>query len=447
MMVRSDHLGVTSVIRELILDPASYECMLNFLHASSWSLEKVRSRWYEILRDSGVIYRVNGRAVIVGDGVKQSKEGFYIPGTKKLHQESEDSSKAEYIYGHLFGAVGVVIGTKLKHFCVPLKINIQDGLRAASSWNGSGISSSTHVVQMIESGGEVSKILGPVIYLLDRYFLSVPALKRLSDINSDGGDIVIVTKAKINCRAYEKPVVKPGAKGRKPKKGKKHVLENYFKHGKFLSAKASMYGKDNQDVQYCCKNFLWGNGLYQELRFVMVKYNGMKSILVTTDTNMDPITVIELYSQRFSIENFFREYKQQAGGFGYHFWTKHISKLNHYAKTTEPDRLEKVTNENSRQRILATIKAIEGFVLFGSISFGIIQMIALDETVDGEVSQGRYLRTRSQIKVSEATVRRFLQKKLFALMMLHPTSLITINIRKHQKVESGSYISENSNVA
>ena len=32
-----------------------------------------------------------------------------MPGVKKLHQDSEDSSKGEYIFGHLFGAVGAVI--------------------------------------------------------------------------------------------------------------------------------------------------------------------------------------------------------------------------------------------------------------------------------------------------------------------------------------------------
>jgi len=33
--------------------------------------------------------------ILVGDGVKQAKESRKMPGIKKLHQESENSSKNE----------------------------------------------------------------------------------------------------------------------------------------------------------------------------------------------------------------------------------------------------------------------------------------------------------------------------------------------------------------
>lgn len=41
-MLRSDKLGVTSVIRDLALAPGSYDTMLHFFRASSWSLEDIR---------------------------------------------------------------------------------------------------------------------------------------------------------------------------------------------------------------------------------------------------------------------------------------------------------------------------------------------------------------------------------------------------------------------
>ncbi|MCF2941945.1 hypothetical protein L1N85_26885 [Paenibacillus alkaliterrae] len=44
--------------------------------------------------------------------MKQTKEARWMPGVKKLHQESENSSKSDYIFGHLFGAVGFLAGTK-----------------------------------------------------------------------------------------------------------------------------------------------------------------------------------------------------------------------------------------------------------------------------------------------------------------------------------------------
>ena len=83
-----------------------------------------------------------------------------MPGVKKLHQESEDSSKGEYIFGHMFGAIGVLIGTKQHHLCLPLHMSIQDGLRDAAGWENSGISAESHVVQIIRNAYDAARTLG-----------------------------------------------------------------------------------------------------------------------------------------------------------------------------------------------------------------------------------------------------------------------------------------------
>ncbi len=69
-----------------------------------------------------------------------------MPGVKKLFQESEDSSKPEYIFGHMFGGLGILAGSLSKWFCIPLRFNIQDGLRQTFGWAGASVSLSTHVV-------------------------------------------------------------------------------------------------------------------------------------------------------------------------------------------------------------------------------------------------------------------------------------------------------------
>ncbi len=69
---------------------------------------------------------------------------------------------------------------------------------------------STHVVQMVENGFHAAQAFGDSILLLDRYFLSVPALKKLAEL--DCGSAVrmeLVTKAKKSCCAYEKPAGLP----------------------------------------------------------------------------------------------------------------------------------------------------------------------------------------------------------------------------------------------
>lgn len=57
--------------------------------------------------------------------------------------------------------------------------------------------------------------------------------------------------------------------------------------------------------------------LYQNLSFVRVKYNSKEYILVSTDLNLAPTSIIKLYSYRFKIECTFRELKQVIGGFIY----------------------------------------------------------------------------------------------------------------------------------
>ena len=55
---------------------------------------------------------------------------------------------------------------------------------------------------------------------LDRYFLTVPALKKLGALNSSGDvRMEIITKAKKSCTAFEKPSSRRPGRGRPPKKG------------------------------------------------------------------------------------------------------------------------------------------------------------------------------------------------------------------------------------
>ena len=104
-MVRGDHLGVTSIIRGLGLHGEQYERLIHFFRSTAYSLEELRKTWYRIIAKSGLLFKVNGRNLILGDGTKTSKEGRYMPGVKKLYQESENSAKPQYIFGHMFGGI------------------------------------------------------------------------------------------------------------------------------------------------------------------------------------------------------------------------------------------------------------------------------------------------------------------------------------------------------
>ena len=440
-MLRSDKLGVTSIIRDLSLAPECYEPLIHFFRSAAWETDTIRQTWWKLLAKRAPIYRVKKRCILIGDGVKQSKEAFYMAGVKKLMQESENSSKPRFMFGHMFGAVGILIGRKGSKFCTPLKMNIQDGLRAAASWNGSGISPDSHVVQMIQNGCTASKVFGTAYLLLDRYFLSVTALQKLKEHNTTNAPRVdVITKAKSNCTAYRKPHTSRRRKRGRPRlKGTSvHVAKLFTERAsRFTKANVYMYG-EKQEVSYYCTDLLWGQKLYQELRFVLVQFNGSKSILVSTDLALSPKRIIELYAYRFSIEELFREFKQQIGGFAYHFWSKAVPKLNHFSKKEDPDLLETIVDDHRKNLILGNIKAIEGFVLFGSIAMGLLQLIALDGRSGGSAQKLRYLRTASRQCPSEGTVMYYARKNIYSLLLKYPDSFITRFIRERQEEHGGS---------
>lgn len=98
-MIRTDHLGITSVIRDLCLDGRPYTVMNSFFRADSWNVKGIFQKWCEILVKYAPLMRDDdGSVIIAGDGIKISKEARYMPGVKKHRQDSENSGKAEYIF-------------------------------------------------------------------------------------------------------------------------------------------------------------------------------------------------------------------------------------------------------------------------------------------------------------------------------------------------------------
>lgn len=77
-----------------------------------------------------------------------------------------------------------------------------------------------------------------------------------------------------------------------------------------------LYGK-REAIWYYCIDLLWGQKLYQELRFVLVEMNGIQSIQTSTSLELELLYIVRLYSYRFRIECTSRERKWQIGAFCY----------------------------------------------------------------------------------------------------------------------------------
>jgi hypothetical protein len=431
LMLRTEHLGLTSIVRELSLSPDSYRSILHFFRSEGWTIDMIRNTWLNILISSHLVYRVAGKYILISDGVMQSKEGRYMPGVKKLHQESENSAKGEFIFGHMFGGLGLLMGDlSRKLYCVLISLRLHDGLGAIHGWDeDASFEEESHVVKTIRDAILAVQRIGPSILLLDRLYLTVPMLQALSKEPL----LQVVTRAKMNYTAFYGPKPKTG-RGAKAKKGEKAKIASFFqsKAAEFITAKAWMYGK-SQEVSYYCIDLLWGDKLYKKLRFVLVIANNRQSILASTDLSLSPLQIMELYGYRFKIECSFRELKQVVAGLSYRFWSKHMPKLSKYKKNEEAqETIKEIEDEKARSNIRSTVEAINGYAMLGCIALGLLQMISLFFADTFSKSSLRFMRTKSNAVPSEATIADFMRKNIYRMFHLFPELPITCIIKKKQ---------------
>ena len=436
IMIRTDTLGVTSVVRDLALRTECYESMMRFFRAGSWSLPALQSGWLGIVARHAPLWRRQGRVVLIGDGTKQSKEGRKMPGVKRLKQESETQSKASYIYGHFWGCVGILIGTAQKAACLPLHLRLHDGLRETADWEEAEETGASHVARMVSEACFCASAFGSAFLLLDRLSPSVEALVMLNAHNAaHSGRTDILSRMKRNAIAWtEAPERRPGRSGRPRKKGDKVRLWELFetKRAEFQKETLKISGSD-RNMEHFCVDLLWGKGLYQRLRFVLVREGERRFILVSTDLSLSATDIIRLYLCRSGVERMFRELKQQIGAFSYHFWSKSMPLLNRFRKKTQPLPLQSVTSPKDRERILKTVRAMELYALISSIAMGILEILSVEFDTPELRAQLRYQRTPAGDRISEANLMHYLRQRIFVFMAFQPENSITQIIRSVQK--------------
>jgi len=416
-MLGSDCTGVTSVIRKLVLNGKHYESILHFFHSSSWDINILWNKWGMIVKKHAPLIQVDGYTILAGDGIKQPKEAKKMPGVKRHHQESENVSKSEYIFGHLFGVIGALAEKSGKMFCIPLGASIQNGVNKIREWNQEKTTDLSHVEQVVHMAGKCIAAMDRSMIVLDRLFLSVSALQICLKYVTPTGEwmLHLVTKAKKSAVAYTDPTPKAG-KGRPRKKGESIKLWGLFEScsAAFEQVEVKIYGK-TMTVSSMTRTLLWGPKLYQKLLFVWVVMDGKKTILVSTHLGLSAIQVIELYSWRFKIEVQFKELRHTIGGFAYRFWSKCMPKLNRF-HPTKPDLLEQIQEPQEKQTITKTLKAIEGYVMLSCIALGIVQMMTLQYGKQIKMSSFLFLRTQTAEIPSELTMTRFLDKNIFRVI-------------------------------
>jgi len=124
-MVRTSRRGITSTIADMRLDPCKYHTMLHFFRSKAYEIDELNETWTsEVVKDPGIM-RISKRILANGDHSKVSKEGRRMPGMQIHHQESENSGKGEYIAGHIFAQIGVVMSNGNTSRNIPIMTELQ----------------------------------------------------------------------------------------------------------------------------------------------------------------------------------------------------------------------------------------------------------------------------------------------------------------------------------
>jgi len=314
------------------------------------------------------VVRISGRLLLLGDHSKVSKEGLRMPGVEILHQESQNSGKAEYIAGHNYGQVSAVVTKGKVSRSMPLVTQLQKSPPKDERGESLVVQMLNLVVKTAESAGE------PSVVALDAYFSSEKAWSVIDKkITSTGERIVeIVTRAQKNTVAYTVPQKSAEKKRGQPRKyGEKIVLYSLFSDlSQFTETTMELYGKPTK-VKYLCLDLIW-RPVKKLVRFILVESDSGRCILMSSSLTFSPEDMITIYALRFKIEPSFAEQKNDVGCFDYHFWTTALPKRKKWRKSDAP----------ANEKVDAALRASQSFVCLSTIAAGLLTLIAFSHNAE-----------------------------------------------------------------
>ncbi|MCU7894590.1 MAG: transposase [Candidatus Thiodiazotropha sp. (ex Lucinoma aequizonata)] len=395
--IKFDFLGVTSIGRGVGLLPSYYTCLLHFFSSSSVDINKLLALWVEIIfKNFDGLVKVNGRNIIVADGIKVGKEGKKMPGVKWLYQSSESNTKPEYIMGHHIQAIAILAKGIRNYFAVPLTAKIHEGVRFNCK------DKRTILDKLVELLLDANL---PCAYYLvaDKYYCSGRLMKMLV-----AKGIHLVTMMKKNSVAFHPFQGKHNGPGRTKKYGEKVKLFDLFTAGLEFTT-ASMPTNEKIIIEYCVIQLLW-RPLGDLAQFVLVKHPTRgNSICMSTDLSIASLDLILCYSLRFKIEVLFKQAIHQIGTFMYRFWFKGM--LPRKRGNASGDHVLQFSPKEFKEKIALKLHAYHLFIQLAFIAQGLMQFLSIYYHKQIWGSFGSWLRTiRDDTLPSEKVVTMALRK-------------------------------------
>ena len=302
--------------------------------SSGLCLERLRAWWTRLALKVFRPLRLGGRLLVIGDGRKVAKEGRKMPAVKKLHQSSANNSKATYLFGHSFQALGLLVCGPLGHLLsVPLTSRIHEGVVFSNRDRRTLLDKFVQLFLAV-----VGELEAGVLLVVDAYYASGKILRPLLT-----ADHHVLTRLAWNAVGYyPAPAPKQRRRGRPRRYGPKVRLWD-----------------------------LWSRHR------------------MSTDLSLIPLALIAGYGYRFKIELAFRQAIYTLGTYAYHFWMMAMTPL---ARRSGNQYLHRASADYRRQ-IRRKLDAYHRYVQLGCIAQGLLQYLALHFRVEVWRCSRHWLRT------------------------------------------------------
>jgi len=326
-----------------------------------------------------------------------------MPAVKKLHQSSQNNSKAEYIFGHSFQALGLLAHGPLGQLCcVPLTSRIHEGVVLTNRDRRTLLDKFARLFLDL-----VRHVNAPTVLIVDAYYASRKVLRPLL---AQGHHVI--TRLKCTAVAYhpaEQPKIR--RRGRPRVYGEKVRLRDLWgtRAKQFIEAPSPVYGETAIRLRYYTIDLLW-RPVGQLVRLVLVEHPTRGRLIVMgTDLSLGALELIACYGYRFKIEVAFKQALHTLGAYAYHFWMMTMTPISRRSGNQYMHRKSK----HYRDHVHRKLAAYHRYVQLGCIAQGLLQYLALYFRADVWAHFRSWLRTMNPAQPpSEAVVAQALRNTL-----------------------------------